>query len=579
MPLIRLLLRLYNLYLSPERDFARRVRDLVGFAPARLSIFRLAFAHKSNQRVDRATGQSSANNNERLEYLGDAVLGTIVAEYLFKKYPDTDEGFLTKMRSRIVKRKSLNAIGDEMGLDVFLTELNRVRLSSSMLGNAVEALCGAVYLERGYEGTKRFVIRRMLRPYVDIHALETTDDNYKSQLLEHCQKNGKAVAYQLVEKFKRDRRDRFRVGVLVDGERVAEADDFNKKAAEQLASRRALEFLGAIDAAAPAAADRPAPGPSRETKKKAGKSRRRVESAPVAAEPQPVAEPDPGTTAPTPEPAAAPPKPRRRSTGLTRTVYHATRTASAALAALEHSGGAAASVSATAAPEPAPEPTAASAPTPPTRPRRDRAFSRTLAEATRTAAAGLLASETAGRPVAHRADAPAHTPAPGTSVGAPVDGEPARRRRRSVPLRLLTPMINHAAAALAIEFAGAPASSATRREGGRPTPPPGGALATERVVADERWDDTPLELVIEPDDDDDGGTLRAPRGAGSRDEGAPPGRSRRRRRRDRYDWVVSRDWVDLAPPPNGRPGERPGASREDDWGDTPLELAPADGEA
>ncbi|HKK79842.1 MAG TPA: ribonuclease III, partial [Phaeodactylibacter sp.] len=187
-------------------------------------------------------------NNERLEYLGDAVLGTIVAEYLFKKYPNSDEGFLTKMRSKIVKRKSLNQIGDKMGLDVLLNEYNNTRLSRSMLGNAVEALVGAVYLEKGYSGTKRFVVRKILRSYVDVHELETLDDNYKSQLLEWCQKNGQKVDYKLLARYKFEKRDRFKVAVLVNGKKVATADDFNKKSAEQSASERAMQQMGILDA-------------------------------------------------------------------------------------------------------------------------------------------------------------------------------------------------------------------------------------------------------------------------------------------------------------------------------------------
>ncbi len=246
--LFRFLFRLYNLYLSPERDFARKVRRLTGFVPSRLSLFRLAFAHKSGSGT-RETGLGGQTNNERLEYLGDAVLGTIVAEYLFKKYPDADEGFLTKMRSKIVKRKSLNLIGDRMGLNVFLQEQNKTRLSSSMLGNAVEALVGAVYLERGYDGTRVFIVRHVLKVYVDMEELETTDDNYKSQLLEACQKQGKSITYKLLNKYKQDRRDRFQVGVIIAGEQVSTADDYNKKAAEQLASLKALETLGFLERA------------------------------------------------------------------------------------------------------------------------------------------------------------------------------------------------------------------------------------------------------------------------------------------------------------------------------------------
>ncbi len=252
--LLRFFLRVYNLYFSPDKNLAARIRDMTGFVPARLAIFKLAFSHKSNQNRGDLPVQT---NNERLEYLGDAVLGTIVAEYLFKKYPNGNEGFLTKMRSKIVKRNSLNRIGDEMGLDVLLTEYNRTRLSSSMLGNAVEALVGAVYLEKGYRETKRFVIRRMLRNYVDMDHLETVDDNYKSQLLEYCQKNGRSIGYQIVNKYKHERRDRFKIGVVIAGETVATADDFNKKAAEQLASRKALVKMGVLEADAESGAALP----------------------------------------------------------------------------------------------------------------------------------------------------------------------------------------------------------------------------------------------------------------------------------------------------------------------------------
>lgn len=240
---MRFFFKFYNLYLSKDKDLTRRLTSLLGFVPANLSIFKLAFSHKSNS-SDK--GGYATQNNERLEYLGDAVLGTIVAEYLFQKYPNRDEGFLTKMRSKIVKRKSLNMIGDKMGLDVLLNEQNNTRLSRSMLGNAVEALVGAVYLESGYNRTKKYIVNQILRKYVNIHELERVDDNYKSQLLEWCQKNGRNVNYKLLARYKFEKRDRFRVAVVINGERMAVADDFNKKSAEQNASERAMLALGIL---------------------------------------------------------------------------------------------------------------------------------------------------------------------------------------------------------------------------------------------------------------------------------------------------------------------------------------------
>ncbi len=241
--MVRLLKKVYNKYFSKDKDLVKRLLPIIGFVPVNLEIFKIAFSHKSTP----AEKSSAVTNNERLEYLGDAVLGTIVAEYLFKKYPTENEGFLTKMRSKIVKRKSLNAIGEQMELDLLLSKYNKTRLSNSMLGNAVEALVGAVYLERGYDSTTRFVIRKILQNYVDVSQLEHTDDNYKSQLLEWCQKNGKTVSYKLMARYKLEKRDRFKVAVLVDNQKFGVADDYNKKSAEQTASREALIKIGIMN--------------------------------------------------------------------------------------------------------------------------------------------------------------------------------------------------------------------------------------------------------------------------------------------------------------------------------------------
>jgi len=239
---VRLVRRFYNYYFHPDKELARRLRSLLGFTPAYLSLFRLAFFHKSSI----SAGDYAIANNERLEFLGDAVLSTIVAEYLFKKYPGMDEGFLTKMRSKIVKRNSLDEIADRMGLDLILSDYNQTRISKSMLGNALEALVGAIYIEVGYNKTKKYIIQRILRRYLDIHELESFDDNYKSQLLEWCQKNGLSVDYKVLAKYKSDKRDKFKVAVMVDGKKMGVADDYNKKSAEQLASERAMSALGIL---------------------------------------------------------------------------------------------------------------------------------------------------------------------------------------------------------------------------------------------------------------------------------------------------------------------------------------------
>ncbi len=232
--------KLYNHYFSADKVFTRSVANIIGFTPSNIQIFKQAFSHKSA--VDPKF--HTVTSNERLEYLGDSILSTVVAEYLFQKYPNSNEGFLTKMRSKIVKRKTLNRIADDMGIDVVLQDNNETRLSESMKGNALEALVGAIYLEKGYDLTKKIIVNTILRRHLNIENLEEVDDNYKSQLLEYCQKNGNDIDYKVIERFKFDNRDRFKIAVFVNGKEIAKGEDFNKKSAEQSASFRALKTLG-----------------------------------------------------------------------------------------------------------------------------------------------------------------------------------------------------------------------------------------------------------------------------------------------------------------------------------------------
>lgn len=235
--------QLFYTYISDDKDFVAKLKSVLGFVPKNVNIFKLAFYHKSA--IDNPTGFKQ--NNERLEYLGDSILNSIVAEYLFKKYPTANEGFLTKMRSKIVKRKSLNDLADKMGLDMLLNEYNNTHISQTMMGNAFEAMVGAIYLEKDYNGTCEWLVNKVLRQYINFEKLEKKDDNYKSKLLEWCQKKGKEVDFRMLQKYRFDKRDRFKVGVFVDGSEISTAEDFNKKSAEQIASNRAVSKLG-VDA-------------------------------------------------------------------------------------------------------------------------------------------------------------------------------------------------------------------------------------------------------------------------------------------------------------------------------------------
>jgi ribonuclease-3 len=236
--------RLYKLYLSPHRKYVKTLKNLLGFVPGNLSLYRLAFRHKS---VAQAVKKGVKNSNERLEFLGDAVLGSVVAEVLFKMYPYEDEGFLTELRSKMVNRNNLNQLGRKLGLDGLIQYDNRMVNSTrqgSLLGDAFEALVGAVYLDKGYDFTKGFLINRIIKSHIDIHTLEQTETNFKSKLIEWCQRHGKDVLFELAQNQDGESSKLFTVQVNIDGDIMGLGKEFSKKNAEKLAAEKACEALG-----------------------------------------------------------------------------------------------------------------------------------------------------------------------------------------------------------------------------------------------------------------------------------------------------------------------------------------------
>src|ERR1700754_1231151 len=190
--------RFYKLYLSPNRKYVKSLKNLLGFVPGNLSLYRLAFRHKS---VATNVKKGVKNSNERLEFLGDAVLGSVVAEVLFKLYPFEDEGFLTELRSKIVSRVNLNQLARKLGFEQLVEYDSRMVSNTrqgSLLGDAFEALIGAVYLDKGYDFTRNFLVNHIIKAHIDIHKLEQTETNFKSKLIEWCQRHGKDIVFYLV---------------------------------------------------------------------------------------------------------------------------------------------------------------------------------------------------------------------------------------------------------------------------------------------------------------------------------------------------------------------------------------------
>lgn len=223
---------------SPNKQLLRQLEHLLGYTPNHLPYYQLALMHRSKI-------EELAHNNERLEFLGDAILGSIVAEYLFKKYPTQPEGYLTEMRSRIVRRETLNNVALRMGLNklVQYNQNDRGLSRSHIFGNALEALIGAVYLDQGFSRTRSFILKQVIKPYIDIELLESTDSNFKNKLLSWAQKNSFVLTFDTIEEKVEGSRKIFTIGVMLDGDMVATGSGYNKKEAGQVAAQKALEKL------------------------------------------------------------------------------------------------------------------------------------------------------------------------------------------------------------------------------------------------------------------------------------------------------------------------------------------------
>lgn len=228
---------------AKSKEFKKAVEQIIGDKPGNASLYHLAFRHTSASVDSKIKGYKESN--ERLEYLGDSVLGMIVAEYLFKKYPLKDEGFLTEIRSRIVNRESLNQVARKIGLDKMITfDGNRVtHIRTSMYGDAMEALIGAVYLDKGFRFTRKFICGKLLKNYFDLDAVIQNNTNYKSILLSWSQSEGKKVDFSIIKENGKNHSKEFTAQVTVDNEIISKGGGWNKKKAEQDAARKACDKL------------------------------------------------------------------------------------------------------------------------------------------------------------------------------------------------------------------------------------------------------------------------------------------------------------------------------------------------
>lgn len=212
----------------------------LGVNPKDEALYLQAFRHKSKSKQQ---PNGLQNSNERLEYLGDAVIGMIVGEFLYQKYPEKSEGDLSQLRSRIVSRENLNYYGECLQLEPFIIYLRGKAVYKSLLGNILESLIGAIYLDQGYHKAKNVFIDRIILKNSDLQELEQNDDDHKSQLIIYCQKNKIKLDFVFIHEINNNNKKQFEMAVVMNGIQKASAIGLSKREAEKQAAKKIMKTL------------------------------------------------------------------------------------------------------------------------------------------------------------------------------------------------------------------------------------------------------------------------------------------------------------------------------------------------
>lgn len=219
-------------------NFFVQLKKVLGFKTKNIQIYKTAFTHRSMNIKD---DEGNTINYERLEFLGDAMLGAVIGSHLYLEVPSGDEGYLTKMRSKIVSRAHLNELGKDLNLiGLIKSKISASQFGDNIHGNLFEALIGAIFLDKGYKFCEKFIYKRVIIPYVDIAQLEGKVISYKSLLIEWCQKEKKTFNYNVYEDTGNDEVRHFSVKLSIDNKVVSKARATSKKKAEEKASKRAF---------------------------------------------------------------------------------------------------------------------------------------------------------------------------------------------------------------------------------------------------------------------------------------------------------------------------------------------------
>ena len=224
---------------ASDKNLKEAIRNIFGYKPGNVSLYKLALRHRS---AASPLTNGFKHSNERLEYLGDAILGAIIADFLFKKFPYKDEGFLTEMRSRIVSRSNLNSLSRKLGLDKLVETSREGNITiTSILGDAFEALIGAIYLDKGYRFTQNIVINQIVACHLDLETIFNTEINFKSKVIEWSQKERKTAEFIVANEFENGQKNRriYLVHLLVNDKLLGQGQDYSIKKAEQKAAEQA----------------------------------------------------------------------------------------------------------------------------------------------------------------------------------------------------------------------------------------------------------------------------------------------------------------------------------------------------
>jgi ribonuclease-3 len=240
-PKMNFIRKITNSNPAKDEEFIMAIKKILGYKPKKIKFYKEAFTHSS---LKRTTEKGRPLNYERLEFLGDAILGAVISNYLFKKIPSGNEGYLTQMRSKIVSREHLNELGKDLDLKRFVeSSISNNNFGDNIHGNLFESLIGAIHSDRGYSFTEKFIYRFVIEPYVDIERLEGKITSYKSVLIEWSQKNKKKIRYNVYEDTGNDTLKHFSVKLSVDHDIISKGRATSKKKAEEIASKRAYYKL------------------------------------------------------------------------------------------------------------------------------------------------------------------------------------------------------------------------------------------------------------------------------------------------------------------------------------------------